>query len=179
MPQIMARYNCLYKDVKFFSNIILDSATGQTLNDKLASKLSYTINQGLNLNQIKCDVLVPETRSFVVIGSDTSIAGVLNVTNDLNVDGINILDQLNLKANTSQTLQKDVSGIETFINIDSKTRIVTGTDGHFKIQYFDSDGTIITDSWLDMGIFYFDTNSNIGGLMVDYIKATRVKRYNY
>ena len=94
----MVEFFLFNKDVKFVSNVILDSA-GTTLNGRLNSKASYSLNEGLKLNQIKCDVLVPETQPFVRIGANTTIVGVLNVTSDLNVDGTNVLNQIDLKAN--------------------------------------------------------------------------------
>ena len=93
-----------------------------------------------------------------MIGTDTSIAGVLTVTHDFNVDGYTILNELNLKTNIASTLQKTAIGVETFAKIDSKLRIVTGTDGHVKIQY----GDIITNAMQDMGSFYLNTTTNKG-----------------
>jgi hypothetical protein len=69
---------------------------------------------------------------------------------------------------TSQFVTKAVNGNLTNVNVSSQFRLLAG-NGAMKIQYFDVDGTMVADSWVDVCSFNWNTNNNTSDLAINNI----------
>jgi hypothetical protein len=90
----------------------------------------------------------------------------VEVFGDLLLSGQTLDSKLALKADLADVFEKVISGADTILQLNSKFRLVAAA-GTVKLQYWDNDGTIVTDAWLDVAEHSFDTNANTSSLAVN------------
>ena len=77
-----------------------------------------------------------------------------------------ILSQIGSKANTADTFLKTTVGVNRILDFSNDYRLTAGS-GAVKVQKLDNDGAIVTDSWVDVATFNFNTNSNTSSLVMN------------
>lgn len=70
----------------------------------------------------------------------------------------------------TNVVSKSLSGSDTIIPLNDKFRFVS-SNGAVKLQRYDNDGTLMTDAWIDVCGFNFDTNNNASSLTVRAIES--------
>jgi hypothetical protein len=90
-----------------------DVATTYTktyVDGELNNKVSYVYDSFLQINKIQTDMIEPKSTTQstpnVKINANTAIVGNLNVTTDIFVDGVSVLDSIDLKADAATTYTK-------------------------------------------------------------------------
>jgi hypothetical protein len=91
----------------------------------------------------------------------TNTAGISTINSTITTMSSNVnsvisaVDTLN-----SESYLKPISGVNSYLTLDSRFRIYTNTTNMFSIQRLDNDGSIITDAWLDLMKIEFNSNTN-------------------
>ena len=115
--------------------------------------------------------LANPTFTGTVSGVTKSMVGLENVDNTSDANKpISTLTQaaLDLKIGLDNTFQKTISGELTYLNINAAFRLAFDSSlNKVSIQYFDSDGTVVTDSWITLGEFNFNTDSNTASTILN------------
>ncbi len=92
-----------------------------------------------------------------LLGTLQELSAAINNDNNFSTTMINALAN---KANISDTFIKTLSGGDNIFTLGNNKRIVAASDNKIKFQTFDNDGTIITDSWVDLASIEWNTNTN-------------------
>ena len=107
--------------------------------------------------------LTNDGSTSLTVGLDTS-----NLASKAEVDGL--VNLINTKANLTQIFEKITNGNDTFLQLNSNFRFVA-SNGVLKLQRYDNDGAIITDSWVDVCSFNFNTEQNTSTLSIRNIES--------
>ena len=109
-------------------------------------------------NGASIDLMTGTNHLKSLISPDNSITITENLVDYL--INLSVPDLAN-KANTTDTFLKTVSGNITYLNISSAFRLACDSLlNKIVLEYYDSDGAIITDSWQPMGEFIYNTDTN-------------------
>ncbi len=71
-----------------------------------------------------------------------------------------LITSIATKANIADTFLKTIVNHDYLLTLDNNKRIVATLDNKVKFQAFDNDGTIVSDSWVDLASIEWNTNTN-------------------
>ena len=130
------------------------------------TKVVITDKLNLIYNKVEVDSIISNLISTApeALNQLSELAAALN--NDENYAS-NVNNLIATKANISNTVLKTASGDSSIVDINTTFRINAQDKNSLSIQRFDNDGAIMTDAYVDVAKFIFNTDTNKSGLVIN------------
>jgi limonene-1,2-epoxide hydrolase len=157
------------------------TASLNTINTKFNNyETALVTNEKLGLVYLKTEV--DSKFSNLINSAPEAMNQLSELSNALDNDSnyaATIQNQFATKSNIANTVLKAVSGKNSIVTLNDSWRINSVDDINLKIQRFDGDGAIRTDSYLDVANFIYNTDTNKAGLEMNGVDILTLLQGNY